>query len=68
MAEKRKNPYAAFNFVVSHSSGANLGGFMEVTGLDTENAVIEYREGSDQKDATGGAFVRKSLGWSATPT
>jgi len=58
MATARKNPYAAFNFLVS-LDGASLGGFMEVTGLDTENAVIEYREGSDQ---TSGAFVRKLPG------
>jgi phage tail-like protein len=58
MAAARSNPYAAFNFVVS-LDGTSLGGFMEVTGLDTENAAIEYREGSDQ---TSGAFVRKLPG------
>lgn len=58
MATKRNNPYAAFNFVVT-LDGTTLGGFMEVSGLDTENAVIEYRQGDDQ---TSGAFVRKQPG------
>jgi phage tail-like protein len=63
MATKRNNPYAAFNFVVT-LDGANIGGFMEVSGLDTENAVIEYREGSDQ---TSGAFTRKQPGQERYP-
>jgi len=58
MAEERVNPYAAFNFVVSHED-VEIGGFMEVSGLDGENAVIEYREGDDQQEETSGAFVRK---------
>jgi phage tail-like protein len=63
MAQSRNNPYAAFNFVVSQD-GTDLGGFMEVSGLDVENAVIEYREGSDQKS---GAFVRKLPGMERYP-
>jgi phage tail-like protein len=58
MAVARKNPYAAFNFVVTLDSNP-IGGFMEISGLDTENAVIEYRQGNDQ---TSGAFVRKLPG------
>jgi phage tail-like protein len=61
----RKNPYAAFNFVVT-LAGSAVAGFMEVTGLDTENAVIEYREGNDQP-AGGGAFVRKLPGMERYP-
>jgi phage tail-like protein len=42
-------------------NGVLIGGFMEVSGLDNENAVIEYREGMDQF-FIGGAFVRKLPG------
>ena len=63
MAVPRKNPYAAFNFVVQ-LDGASIGGFMEISGLDVQNAVIEYREGSDQ---TSGAFVRKLPGLESYP-
>ena len=65
MAVDRVNPYAAFNFVVSHED-VEIGGFMEVSGLDGENAVIEYREGDDQSD-DGGAFVRKQPGLERYP-
>jgi phage tail-like protein len=60
MATSRRNPYAAFNFVVT-LDGTEIAGFMEVSGLDAENAVIEYREGNDQT-GNGGAFVRKLPG------
>ena len=40
MAQTRKNPYAAFNFVVS-IDGTDVAGFMEASGLDSENAIIE---------------------------
>jgi phage tail-like protein len=66
MAKSRKNPYAAFNFVVTHDK-TPIGAFMEVTGLDSENAIIEYREGADQKQATSGAFVRKQPGLERYP-
>lgn len=62
MAQSRKNPYAAFNFVVT-IDGVELAGFMEVSGLDGENAVIEYREGSD----SAGNFVRKQPGLERYP-
>src|SRR5262245_60611321 len=39
---------------------------MEVSGLDGENAVIEYREGHDQI-GNGGAFVRKLPGLERYP-
>jgi phage tail-like protein len=67
MAEERKNPYAAFNFVVRVGDDTNpIAGFMEVSGLDAENAVIEYREGNDQS-GNDGAFVRKQPGMERYP-
>jgi phage tail-like protein len=65
-ATPRPNPYAAFNFVVK-LEGTELAGFMEVSGLDGENAVIEYREGNDQKPGSTGAFVRKLPGLERYP-
>jgi phage tail-like protein len=62
----RTSPYAAFNFLARHEE-ISIGGFMEVSGLDGENAVIEYREGSDQSGETGGAFVRKQPGLERYP-
>src|SRR5205085_11102003 len=41
-----KNPYSAFNFIVE-INGAQIAAFQEVSGLDSENTPIEYREGSD---------------------
>src|SRR5271154_2835388 len=48
MATERpnKNPYSAFNFIVT-IDGAVLAAFQEVSGLDSENTPIEYREGGD---------------------
>jgi len=66
MATARKNPYTAFNFVVSHDE-TEIGAFMEVSGLDSENAIIEYREGADQQGDTAGAFVRKQPGLERYP-
>ena len=52
MAKERpnKNPYSAFNFTVS-INGAVVAGFQEVSGLDSENTPIEYREGMDPTNA-----------------
>ncbi len=41
-----KNPYSNFNFIVEFD-GAEVAGFTEVTGLDSETTPIEYREGGD---------------------
>jgi phage tail-like protein len=41
-----KNPYSAFNFTVE-INGAQIAAFQEVSGLDSENTPIEYREGAD---------------------
>ena len=59
----RKNPYAAFNFKVAldGETATDFAGFMEISGLDSENAVIEYREGADQI-AGSGAYLSKQPG------
>lgn len=65
----RANPYAAFNFLVTLTGPqppTTIGAFMEVSGLDGENAVMEYREGSDQSNGAG-AFVRKLPGMERYP-
>ena len=48
MATERpnKNPYSAFNFIVEINGDA-VAAFQEVSGLDSENTPIEYREGAD---------------------
>jgi phage tail-like protein len=48
MATERENhnPYSAFNFIVE-IDGEQIAAFQEVTGLDSENTPIEYREGAD---------------------
>lgn len=43
---ENRNPYSAFNFVVE-IDGEQVAAFQEVTGLDSENTPIEYREGAD---------------------
>ena len=52
MATERgnKNPYSNFNFVVEFD-GVEVAAFTEVTGLDSENTPIEYREGADATSA-----------------
>ncbi|HSW22253.1 MAG TPA: phage tail protein [Burkholderiaceae bacterium] len=52
MATERanKNPYSNFNFIVEFD-GAEVAAFTEVTGLDSENTPIEYREGADATSA-----------------
>jgi phage tail-like protein len=48
MATERanKNPYSSFNFIVEVDQ-VEVAAFQEVTGLDSENMPIEYREGAD---------------------
>jgi len=52
MATERdnKNPYSNFNFIVE-IDGAEIAAFSEVSGLDSENTPIEYREGADATNA-----------------
>ncbi len=63
MATERdnKNPYGAFNFVVS-IGGDTIAAFQEVSGLDSENTPIEYREGADPMNT-----VRKLPGMEKYP-
>ena len=42
----RKDPYGAFNFLVEIEDVV-VAGFTEVTGLETETEIIEYREGNE---------------------
>lgn len=43
---ERTDPYNAFNFIVE-LDGLPVAGFTEVSGLDFEIEVIEYRDGDD---------------------
>jgi phage tail-like protein len=43
----RTDPYAQFNYVIE-IDGIAAGAFSEVAGLDTEQDVIEYREGNEE--------------------
>jgi phage tail-like protein len=43
----RDDPYKGFNFVVE-IDGISIAAFCEVSGLISETAVIEYRNGSDK--------------------
>ena len=63
MATERpnKNPYSAFNFTVS-INGETVAAFQEVSGLDSENTPIEYREGADPTNS-----VRKLPGMEKYP-
>jgi phage tail-like protein len=59
----RETPFGAYNFVVDFQDGTDpastLGGFSDVTGLSTEIAMIEYRNGNDREN-----HVRKTTGLS----
>jgi phage tail-like protein len=57
---ERHDPYAQFNFLVE-IDGVTRGGFTEASGLNAEQEVVEYREGSD--DTT----VRKLAGLKTFP-
>lgn len=50
MSEQRANPYSQFNFIVL-LDGQEIAAFSEVSGLDSENTPIEYREGADATNA-----------------
>jgi phage tail-like protein len=45
----RRDPYRGFNFLVE-IIGVTQAGFQECGGLDTQTAVIDYREGSDKSN------------------
>ena len=63
MAKERenRNPYGAFNVVVS-IDGDTIAAFQDVSGLDSENTPIEYREGADPMNT-----VRKLPGMEKYP-
>jgi phage tail-like protein len=42
----RTTPHVAFNFLVTVGTGEAFGGFSDVSGLQTEITVAEYREGN----------------------
>jgi phage tail-like protein len=42
----RLDPFAAFNFILDIDGLGGVSGFSECTGANTEQDVIEYREGS----------------------
>ena len=50
----RDTPYPAFNFTVEMQDGSDatsaLGGFADVTGLGTENTLMDYRQGNDKEN------------------
>ena len=50
----RDTPFPAFNFVVELGDGTDsssaLGGFTDVTGLGTENTLMDYRQGNDKEN------------------
>lgn len=57
MATARDTPYGAFNFLVSLTRGAGevgdiAAGFSEVSGLNTEMTIAEYRTGNDRENHT----------------
>jgi phage tail-like protein len=47
MARREDDPLAGFNFLLE-SGGVLRAGFSEITGLNAENDVIEYRTGQDE--------------------
>ncbi|HEY4241172.1 MAG TPA: phage tail protein [Kofleriaceae bacterium] len=53
----RKTPYPAFNFTVAFDGSEDFGGFSDVSGIQTELAIAEYREGTDPEN-----HVRKVQG------
>lgn len=46
MARRATDPFANFNFLLE-IEGITIAGFSEVTGLNSEQNVIEYREGNE---------------------
>ena len=50
----RDTPYGAYNFLVELNDGststAALGGFSDVSGIGTEIAMMDYRQGNDKEN------------------
>lgn len=49
--DERIDPYRGFNFLVEIDN-TEVAGFSEVTGLNAELGMVEYREGSDAENHT----------------
>jgi len=47
MAIARNNPYGVFNFKVEFGNGLTAA-FSEISGLDSEQGIIEYRTGDEE--------------------
>jgi phage tail-like protein len=50
----RDTPYGAYNFVVELNDGSTatrpVGGFSDVSGIGTEQTLMEYRQGNDKEN------------------
>lgn len=46
----REAPYQNFNFMFKDESGGVVGGFSDVSGLNAEVTVAEYRTGKDEQN------------------
>lgn len=53
----RTTPYGAFNYVVNFDGGEIFGGFSDVSGINTEITIAEYRNGNEKEN-----HVRKVAG------
>ena len=45
---ERTTPYGAFNFIVKFNGSEEFGGFSDVSGINSEITVAEYRTGADR--------------------
>ena len=54
MAVLRDTPYGAFNFIVELNDGTDaataVGGFSDLSGLGTEQTLMDYRNGNDKEN------------------
>jgi len=50
MPSDRTVPYGAFNYVVEVDGGEAFGGFSDVSGINTEITMAEYRTGRDTEN------------------
>lgn len=46
----RQTPYGAFNFIVEFNGQEISAGFSDVSGLNTELTIAEYRNGNDKEN------------------
>lgn len=47
---ERNTPYGAFNFLVKFNGSEEFGGFSDVSGINSEITVAEYRTGADPEN------------------